>query len=485
MTTAQIDASLALVRALAATLGAQLIATHISWVLLAPQLAYKIKQPVRLPFLDYASLEARRRCCEEEVRLNARLAPSLYLGVSRITGDAEAPQIDGSGPVLEYAVRMRRFEAGALFSEQLAAGTLAPAQVDRLAALLAGFHQQAPAALAGSGFGTPQARRQVALAALEGAAAPATPVERALLQEWIGQRSTALAPLWQARLAAGRVRECHGDLHLDNVVSLDGAVAAFDGIEFDPALRWIDVLDDLAFAVMDFGARGRPDFGWRLLDGWLDATGDHAGVPALPFAAVYRALVRAQVEQMRGPHRAAMARRYLAAALWWTTPRAPTLTITHGLPGSGKTFQSQRLLERSGAIRLRSDVERKRLFGLGMLTRSREHGLDLYTAPVTARTYRHLYATARDLLLAGWPVIVDAAFLRRGERDVARALAEELQVPFAILHCEAPPEVLQQRLLARRDDASEADSSVLARLAQAAEPLAPDELACVLRPDAA
>lgn len=468
----------AFVRALAASLGAELVATHISWVLLAPGLAYKIKQPVRLPFLDYSTLAARRHCCEEEVRLNRRLAPSLYLGVSRITGSPARPAIDGDGPLLEYAVRMRRFAPGSLFGEQVDSGSLAPEAVDALAALLAGFQRQAAVAAAGGGFGTAPQRLAVALAAAHGAAPACGEPRSDALRAWLERRSAELAPLWRDRLERGCVREGHGDLHLDNIVILDGGVAAFDGIEFDPALRWIDVIDDLAFAVMDFAARGRRDFAFRLLNAWLAHSGDHAGVPALPFAAAYRALVRAQVEHLRGRDDAA--RRYAQAAWTWTQPMAPKLTITHGLPGSGKTFASQRLLERDGAIRLRSDVERKRLFGLDMLASSRASGVDAYSPEATQRTYARLHATARALLRAGWPVVIDAAFLKRDERLAARELAAGLRVPFAILHCDAPDAVLRQRLRARRGDASEADVAVLEQLERVAEPLAQDELAVAL-----
>ena len=392
MQTAGIALAQAMVESLARTLHAQVIETHISWVLLTRDLAYKIKKPVHLPFVDYGTLEARRGFCEEEVRLNRRLAASLYLGVSRITGTHRMPEVDGAGTALEYAVRMLRFAPGALFGEQLAAGALTPGAVDSLALLLGDFHESAPATADGNGFGSAERRRAVAFAALDGAAPVLHSAERARLGDWLASQAAALGPLWSQRLAAGRVRECHGDLHLDNVVSLDDGVAAFDCIEFDPALRWIDVVDDIAFPIMDFGARGRSDFAFRLLSGWLDRTGDHGGMPALRFSAVYRALVRAQVEHLRGADRAAAAaRRFVDAALHWTQPPSPRLVITHGLPGSGKTFQSQRLLESEGAIRLRSDVERKRLFGLGMLEDSRSHGVDLYNAEATARTYQHLF----------------------------------------------------------------------------------------------
>jgi uncharacterized protein len=465
----------AMVAALARTLRAELIETHISWVLLAGDLAYKIKKPVRLPFVDYGTLDIRRRFCEEELRLNRRLAPSLYLGVTRITGTHRAPALDGPGPVLEYAVRMRRFACGALFGEQLQAGTLASRDVDKLAALLADFHGEAAPA-AGEHFASAERRRGAALAALAGAGRSASAAEQAQLRAWLEAQAAVLAPLWTARRGSGHVRECHGDLHLDNVVRLDDEVAAFDCIEFDPALRCIDVLDDVAFTIMDFSARDRQDFAFRLLNGWLDRTGDHAALPALRFSVVYRALVRAQVELLRGAGHDAAARRYLETALSWTKPGQARLFITHGLPGSGKTFHSQRLLEREGAIRLRSDVERKRLFGLGMLEDSRGRGLNLYSEAATARTYAHLLATAKVALRAGYPVVLDAAFLRRAERAQARALAGELDARFSIVDCDAPLPVLRERLLEREGDASEADVSVLERLRTAAEPLAADEL---------
>ncbi|MDR3453749.1 MAG: AAA family ATPase [Rhodoferax sp.] len=470
--------STALVKALARALDAQLIETLISWVLLTGDTAYKIKKPVRLPFVDYSTLQARQHFCEEEVRLNRRLAPSLYLGVTRITGTLETPLLDGPGPTLDYAVRMRRFASGALFREQLDAGRLAAGDVDRLAALLADFHGRMPGAAAANSFGSAERRRSAALAALDGVQTLASDTEYAVLRAWLEAQAVTLAPLWTSRKTNGRVRECHGDLHLANVVSLDGAIAAFDCIEFDPALRWIDVLDDAAFVVMDFAAQRRRDFAFRFINGWLDRTGDHDGLPGLCFSVVYRALVRAQVEHFRGTAGAA-ARNYLETALAWAQRGNARLFITHGLPGSGKTFVSQRLLEREGAIRLRSDVERKRLFGLGMLEDSRARGLNLYDATASARTYEHLFKMTRIALQAGFPVVLDAAFLRRAERTEALALARALGVPFSIVACEAPLPVLRARLLARQGDASEADIAVLNGLSAVAEPLTDEERAFV------
>jgi uncharacterized protein len=465
-----------LVQALARALRAQLLETHISWVLLAGDTAYKIKKPLCLPFVDYSTLDSRRHFCEEELRLNRRLAPSLYLGVTRITGEHQAPRLDGAGPVLEYAVRMRRFPAGALFDEQIAAGTLQPHDIDRLAAVLARFHRQAPRAPAPSGFASAERRHAAALAALGGVQSIATPAELASLRHWLDTEARALHPLWTARLADGWVRECHGDLHLANLVRLDGDVVAFDCIEFDPALRWIDVIDDVAFIVMDFEAHHRRDFAFRFLNAWLDRTGAHGGLPALRFAVVYRALIRAQVTSLRNAADDSVARRYLQTALAWMSGAGARLVITHGLSGSGKTVASQRLLERAGAIRLRSDVERKRLFGLEMTDDSRSQGLTIYDTATTARTYATLFGIARDALKAGYPVIVDAAFLRRTERAQALALARGVGVPFSILHCEAPTPVLRERLQARRGDASEANVAVLEHQLEIAEPLSADEL---------
>lgn len=438
------------------TLGAQLVETHISWVLLGAERAWKIKKTVRFGPVDYTTAEARRRFCDEEVRVNRRLAPELYLGVVML-GDPPEP-----------AVEMRRFPAGALFSERLEAGTLTGEDVDALAERLARFHGAAPSAPPAGAFGNPAGRAQAAL--------DVAPPE---LRDWIERESERLMPLWAARRERGFVREGHGDLHLANLLAFEGRVLAFDAIEFDEALRWIDIVDDLAFAVMDFAAQGRRDFAFRLLNGWLDRTGDHGGVAVLRFALVYRALVRARVAAARQD--AEGARRYLEAATSWTRNAPPALTITHGLPGSGKTFESQRRLEREGALRLRSDVERKRLFGLAMHEDSHERGLDIYAGDATSRTYAKLFGTAAQWLREGWPVILDAAFLKRAERDAAREIARAAGVPLRILHCDAPDGVLRERLLARRADASEADVRVLQSLTLSAEPLGADETADLVR----
>ena len=444
----------------------QRIETHISWVLLGTTHAWKLKKPVHLPFLDFTTLEARRRFCHEELRLNRRLAPALYLDVVDVR-DAAHPHIGGPGEVVDFAVRMQRFPDGALWSEQVAAGTLAARHLDAMARRLAAFHRDAPCAPVDSTFGSARAQSHVTrqligtLDAMQ--PGPAWEPLRAWLESSIGR----LSPLWEARRASGRVRECHGDLHLANVVLVGDEPTAFDAIEFDDELRWIDVLDDVAFLVMDLLAHGKGGQAFRLLDAWLEDSGDHDGVPALRFYLVRRALVRWMARTM-APHAPARGPDYLALARSIAQGSDPRLAITHGLPGSGKSFVSQGMLEAAGAIRLRSDVERKRLFGLG--ARQSSHASvpgGIYDANTTLRTYARLHDAAALALSAGWPVIVDAAFLRREERARFEALAASMAVPFTIVECTAPRAELQRRILQRQasgGDASEADLGVLQRL---------------------
>ena len=467
--------------ALAHRLHATLIETHISWVLLAGENAYKLKKPVRFAFVDYASVALRRHCCEEELRLNARLAPGLYLGVVPVVDTALGPVLGGPGRPVDYAVHMRRFADNALLSEQLAGARLVPATVDRLAALIGRFHLQAPVLPAGQPHATPALRAKAAQLAWAGARELVPPEDASRIGQWLDAEAARLQSIWAQRRSQGRVRECHGDLHLANLLQLpDGQVQAFDCIEFDPALRWIDVVDDAAFVVMDFCAHGRRDLAYRFLNGWLDWTGDHDALRALAFSVVYRALVRAQVRKLSGHSGGPEPARYIAVAQAWMQPSTPRLVITCGLPGSGKTFASSLLAEREGLIRLRSDVERKRLHGLALDAQSRASGQDIYDAASSDSTYAALLQTARLLLRCGWPVVLDAAFLRRQQREQAHQLALSLGVPFGIVACEAPEDVLRQRLVARRGDASEADASVLQKVRATAQPLSAAERALVV-----
>jgi aminoglycoside phosphotransferase family enzyme/predicted kinase len=483
-----LDAAATMVQALRTQLGARLIETHISWVLLGPRDAWKIKKPVHLAFLDCTALATREHLCHEECRLNRCLAPQLYLGVVPITGTAAAPCLGGAGAAIDFALHMRRFDDGALMSEQLAAGTLMPAHLDALAARLAAFHRTADRATPAMPYGQPEAIMAATQGVLDGLHARGLADACAPIAAWLADQAQRLAPLWRQRLAQGHVVDGHGDLHLANVVLLPDGVTAFDCIEFDPALRWIDAINDIAFVVMDLMAHGRADLAWRFLNAYLDDTGDHAGLPTLRYDLVYRALVRALVARLAAAGAApppALARPdYLRLAGQLIQPPDPRLLITHGLSGSGKSFVTQALLAQVGAIRLRSDVERKRLFGLSALADSAvlvPGGI--YGDAATQASYAHLRAMATQALVAGYRVVVDAAFLHHAEREAFRAMAANCQVPFAILHCEAPAAVLRERVATRQrqgKDPSEADLNVLARQLEQVKPLHADELACTI-----
>lgn len=279
------------------------------------------------------------------------------------------------------------------------------------------------------------------------------------LAEWTRRELQRRAALLQARHADGFVRECHGDLHLGNIVLVDGVPVPFDCIEFNDELRAIDVISDIAFTVMDLLDRGRSLQAWRLLDAYLGATGDYGGVALARLYLVYRALVRARVALIRAQQPAeAAARRvheygefagHLALAERLAQPAPALLVAMHGLSGSGKTFVAQRLLERLGAVRVRSDVERKRLFALAPTARvDADLGTEMYGAEATRATY-DLLAAARAIVDGGFAAIVDAAFLKHAERAEARALADSLCARFALVACSAPPEVLHERVAAR------------------------------------
>lgn len=470
--------------------------THISWVLLAGDYAYKLKKPLDLGFLDYSTLALRRAACEEELRLNRRTAAELYLDVVAITGPEDAPCIDGDGPVLDYAVRMRRFDQAALFGNLLDAGRLTPQLIDAVACHVADFHAAAEVAGVSAGYGNASA---VHFPVRQNFDQIRVRLDDAGLRErleqlarWSEERFGRLKPILDRRLAEGRVRECHGDLHLGNLVLLEGAPRLFDGIEFNPSLRWIDVIADAAFLVMDLEARGRTDFANRFLNAYLERTGDYEALRVLPYYLAYRAMVRAKVAAIRleqvdaGERGACMdaLRTHVALAESYARPTCAALLIACGVSGSGKTSQSQPLVEARGVIRLRSDVERKRLFGLAPEARS-DSGLaaGLYNAEVGRATYARLADLATTVITAGRAALVDATFLHKAQRELFRTLARTLQVPCVTLVFEAPPEVLRERVRRRAalgGDASEADVSVLeAQLAQR-EPLDEDEARAAL-----
>jgi aminoglycoside phosphotransferase family enzyme/predicted kinase len=468
--------------------------THISHILLAGDYAYKIKKPVNLGFLDFTSLAQRHADCEQELRLNRRLAPHLYLDCLPIGGSLTQPVLGGA-PAFEYAVRMRRFSQEALLDRALATGRLESRHFTALARQLADFQRTLPVASPATPFGKPEQVQQPMLDDFTYTRPHLSdPVDLATLAEverWTLEASERLRPCLLERKAGGWIREGHGDLHLGNMILNDGgSITIFDCIEFSDALRWIDVVNDLAFLTMDLHSHSAGRFAQCLLNAWLEFSGDFTGMALLTYYQVYRAMVRAKINAIQADqagtadaHRAnarQQCRHYLRLALALTQKPTPLLLITHGVSGSGKSRRTGQLLEvLPGAIRIRADVERKRLFGLGPLDDSRSAlGQGLYTAEASARTYQRLHELADPLLAAGHPVLVDATFMKRAHREPFRELAARHGVPFILLACEAKASTLRERVAARRergDDAAEADVAVLERQLLFVEPPAPDE----------
>jgi aminoglycoside phosphotransferase family enzyme/predicted kinase len=475
----------------------EMVETHISWVLLAGDHAYKIKKAVDLGFLDFSSLEKRRFYCAEELRLNRRLAPDLYLEVLPIAGSADHPVLNGPGPTIEYAVKMRRFPQSCLLDQVLLRGELTPETVDAIARGIADFHGRTAIADHESPFGTPE---RTYLPVAENFAQIRSRlrdkddlIHLSELERWSEREYQARIDALAARKARGFVRECHGDLHLGNMALLDGEAVPFDCIEFSDNLRWIDVISEAAFLAMDLQDRGRPDLARRFLNAYLERTGDYAGLEVLRYYLVYRAMVRAKVACIRAGQERLSAdhwtqyRHHIQLATEFTRPFQPFLAITHGLSGSGKTTVSQSLLEAVNLFRVRSDIERKRLHGLKPEARSGAGtGGGIYSPEANQLTYRRLAEMARGIIQSGFSAIVDAAFLKQRERAAFRELAQEISVPFVILDVTAPENRLRERVKQRMQhgrDASEADITVLENQLRNSDPLDESELTVTIEVD--
>lgn len=471
------------------------IETHISWVLLTGTYAYKLKKPVNFGFVDFSTLARRYHACREELRLNRRLAPELYLDVVRITGSPDAPRVEGESEgesegegvqrepdatvPLAHAVKMRQFDPERQLDRELANGRLDADDMEEVAGEVARFHAQAPRAESADAWGHPETamapvRENFTHLRSTLTDAPALLARLDPLEAWSEARFEALHDRLTERRASGQIRECHGDLHLSNLTRLETGIRAFDCIEFNPALRWIDTISDAAFLFMDLLSREHGDLAWRFLNVYLETSGDYRGVALLRFYTAYRTLVRAKVaalqrEQQTDPEaRAGLDERvdlHLALAERLTAPPRPQLILTQGVSGSGKTWLARPLADRLGAVHLRSDVERKRLHGLGPLADSSSSvGEGIYTEGASDLTYERLRDLAAEVLTAGHSVLVDATFLTRARRAPFLELAGRLATPVRVVACEAPDAVLRERVRRRAEqggDASEADTAVL------------------------
>lgn len=480
----------------------ELIATHISWVLLAGEFAYKIKRPVRYPFVDLRAPERREFYCEEELRLNRRFAPELYLEVCRITSEGGEARIGGEGPVLEHAVRMRRFDRSAELDRLLERLEVETQELEAFGRQLAVLHAGLPAAPSASAWGRPEKTQALMVRNLrecaEAARAFGTSERVLALQERLqGLLRSATAPMALRRMS-GRIRECHGDLHSRNIVRLRGRLVPFDCLEYEPAFRWIDVADEVAFLASDLAARRRPLHAHAFVSGYLAQSGDYHACRVLRLYEAHRALVRAKVaalsthEVAEGPERESLGEehaRLLAHAAAALAQRAPVLLLMCGLSGSGKTWLARQLAERLSAIPLRSDVERKRRAGLDAAARSGSGiAAGLYSSRTSLAVYEDLERAAEDALAGGYTVVVDATFLRRQQRERFAGLGGRLGIRAHLVYCDAPVPVLRARIAARGRgglDPSEADEAVLEWQLSHLEPLTPEERLEVVRVETA
>ena len=476
----------------------ELIETHISWVILAGDFAYKIKKPLVLDFLDFGDLDKRRACCEEEIRLNKPWAPDIYIDVVPITQRDGRLHFGGDGEALEYAVKMRRFDQALRLDAQLAAGLLSVADMKELGRNIAERH--AAAALPDRSDRerlVEQAKHFVRenFDHLEGVISDD---DFMFLRSWTALELEKLDGVLWRRFDDGFVRDCHGDLHLGNLVRLPDGITTFDCIEFNPDLRYTDVFADVGFLTMDLIEKGRHDLSAHFLNRYLECSGDYDGVVLLDFYFVYRCLVRAKVAAIRSREREIIterdadieeAQQYVDFARRQATKGPRALIMMCGLSGSGKSWVSERLMAELPAIRLRSDIERKRLFSI---TESEQSGsgiaAGIYSADANAATYEHIFGLASDLLAADHHVILDAAFLEVGQREGARRVAAKSGCASVLLNIHAPTEVLQERLRQRasaKSDVSEANLEVLEYQLAAADAVAADEDVIDVNNDAA
>jgi aminoglycoside phosphotransferase family enzyme/predicted kinase len=449
------------------------IDTHVAVVFLAGADAYKIKRAVRYPFLDFSTLEKRRRACENEIAVNQDNAPELYLGIVPIVWDGERLRIGGKGAIVEWAVHLRRFDESRTLDKVSERGELGPTVVEPLAAAILASHRRAPVSTSESAVEAFLVQNQSTLSELSETAPILEPSAVEMFRARLDVELARVGPLLRRRASNGWIRRCHGDLHLRNIVLLDERPVLFDAIEFNDAIATCDVLYDLAFLLMDLWERGLHDDASLLFNRYLwgcnDLEAQVDGLAALPAFLAIRAAVRskvaaelARISPAENMQASADARRYFAAACTFLNPAPLRLIGIGGVSGTGKTTIARRLSPIvgpvPGAVHLRSDIERKRLLGVSEHDRLSKAG---YTADVTAKTYERLRKLANRSLLARHSVIVDAMHLRRRDRDELAHTAAARAASFIRIWLEAPTDLSTSRVATRVGDASDATPAIV------------------------
>lgn len=465
----------------------QMLETHISWVYLTGSYAYKVKKPVAFPFLDYSSLASRQKFCQLELERNRKWAGDLYIELVGLHGEEGDIRIGAADPHVEWAIRMHEFSQDDCLAKLAPKGPLPQAWIDDLAEHLVEAHQQADPVELNSEYGRVESLRQQLIQCFidinNAAQHQSQSIDYSRVEILIFQKLEHLGQLLNARRSEGRVRECHGDLHLANLIRWKGKTVGFDAIEFNADFYWIDVWSDVAFAIMDLDSRGQYQAASRLLNRYAENSGDYQGLECLVVYLAYRALVRARINALRiiqNPPQSQIANdaltemiKYLKLAEGYFRERPLSIWMTHGISGSGKSTGMLGVIDRNRVVRVRSDVERKRLAGLNSLERG---PASIYTAEFSRATYSRCIELSRQILKAGFPVVIDATFLKRWQRELVYRLGNELSLPVRIARFEAEKSELISRVMNRKGDASDATSEVVVRQLAEQEPLSDEEL---------
>ncbi|MCU0567355.1 MAG: AAA family ATPase [Oculatellaceae cyanobacterium Prado106] len=450
----------------------QVIQTHISYVFLTGDYAYKAKKPMNFGFLDFSTLDKRQHFCQEELRMNKRGAPGLYLDVLPITETAGQFALAGNGTPAEYVVKMRQFPQDAQLTSLFDRGELTEERLQELAKAIAHFHQTCHTDDYIRSFGKVEQVRQAFDENYEQTeqyiGGPQTQQQfdetRAYTDRFFADR----ADLFNQRIAEDRIRECHGDLHLGNICLWENQLMLFDCIEFNEPFRFVDVMYDIAYIIMDLQVRNRPDLAAIFLSAYAEQTGDWEGLQVLPIYVSRQTYVRAKVISflLNDPNVSAADKQQASdnAALYYrlaweqTQPKAGKLFLMCGLSGSGKSTAARQLTRQTGGIYIRSDAVRKHL---GSVPLDQKGGSDLYSPEMTAKTYDRLLSLGTTLARQGYSVILDAKYDRQALREVALTQAQAANIPLQIVHCDAPVEVLRDRLLQRTGDIADATADLL------------------------
>jgi uncharacterized protein len=445
------------------------VQTHASCVFLTGEFVYKLKKPVNFGFLDYSTVAQRQHFCQEEMRLNQRGAPNLYLAVLPISSDGQQFVLNGSGEIVEYALQMVQFPQATLLSNMLAAGVVTATHMIELAKVLAVYHAESQTSDYISSFGEiPQLRRSIDenyQQTTKYIGAVQTPQHYAETKAFTDRFFADHPEVFADRVQGHFIRECHGDLHLRNICYWPDRIQLFDCIEFNESFRYVDTMYDVAFATMDLAARGRTDLGNVFLNTYLEQTGDWEGLQVLPLYLSRQAYVRAKVTsfllddpEIGSSERATAhttAHDYYQLAWQYTQMPTGRLILMAGLSGSGKSTVARQIATKLNAIHLRSDAIRKHLGGIALTDQG---AANLYSPAMTAQTYARLQSLGIKLAQQGYTVILDAKF----DRQSCRSPLLQSGLAVQIVHCQAPASVLATRLNQRTGDIADATADLLA-----------------------